>query len=58
LTDSLAEAIGGAVIIEDRLSQVLAYSKLHQNADPARVATILDRQAPEQMRAFFEARGV
>jgi hypothetical protein len=58
LTDSLAEAIGGAVIIEDRLSRVLAYSRLHQHADPARVATILERQAPERMRAFFEARGV
>ncbi len=58
LTDSLAEAIGGAVIIEDRLSRVLAYSRLHQHADPARVATILERQAPEQLRAFFDARGV
>jgi hypothetical protein len=58
LADSLAEAIGGAVIIEDRLSRVLAYSRRHQNADPARVATILERQAPEQMRAFFDARGV
>jgi hypothetical protein len=58
LTDSLADAIGGAVIIEDRLSRVLAYSRLHQHADPARVATILERQAPEQMRAFFDARGV
>jgi hypothetical protein len=58
LADSLAEAIGGAVIIEDRLSRVLAYSRRHQHADPARVATILERQAPEQMRAFFDARGV
>ncbi|HET6735818.1 PucR family transcriptional regulator [Mycobacterium sp.] len=58
LADSLAEAIGGAVIIEDRLSRVLAYSRLHQHADPARVATILERQAPEQLRAFFDARGV
>jgi hypothetical protein len=58
LTDSLAEAIGGAVIIEDRLSRVLAYSKLHQHADPARVATILERQAPEHLRAFFDSRGV
>ncbi len=58
LTDSLAEAIGGAVIIEDRLSRVMAYSRLHQHADPARVATILERQAPERMRAFFDARGV
>jgi PucR C-terminal helix-turn-helix domain len=58
LADSLAESIGGAVIIEDRLSRVLAYSKLHQHADPARVATILERQAPERMREFFDARGV
>ena len=58
LADSLAEAAGGAVIIEDRLSRVLAYSRLHQHADPARVATILERQAPERLREFFEARGV
>jgi hypothetical protein len=58
LADSLAEATGGAVIIEDRLSRVLAYSRLHQDADAARVATILERQAPETLRAFFDARGV
>ncbi|QEN14341.1 PucR family transcriptional regulator [Mycolicibacterium sp. ELW1] len=58
LTDSLAEAIGGAVIIEDRLCRVLAYSRLHQHADPARAATILERQAPKGIRAFFAARGV
>ena len=58
LADSLSEATGGAVIIEDRLSRVLAYSRLHQNADPARVATILERQAPEHLREFFDARGV
>jgi hypothetical protein len=58
LADSLAEATGGAVTIEDRLSRVLAYSKLQQHADPARVATIIGRQAPEHLRAFFDARGV
>ena len=58
LADSLAEATGGAVIIEDRLSRVLAYSRRQQNADPARVATIVERQAPKQLRAFFDARGV
>ena len=46
LADSLAEATGGAVIIEDRLSRVLAYSRRQQHADPARVATIVERQAP------------
>ena len=58
LADSLAEATGGAVTIEDRLSRVLAYSRRQQHADPARVATIVERQAPEQLRAFFDARGV
>ena len=58
LADSLAEATGGAVIIEDRLSRVLAYSRRQQHADPARVATIVERQAPKQLRAFFDARGV
>ncbi|OBF28950.1 PucR family transcriptional regulator [Mycobacterium sp. ACS1612] len=58
LADSLAESAGGAVIIEDRLSRVLAYSRRQQNADPARVATIIERQAPEQLRAFFGSRGV
>ncbi|MDT5075980.1 MAG: hypothetical protein QOJ80_617 [Mycobacterium sp.] len=58
LADSLAEAAGGAVTIEDGLSRVLAYSKLQQHADQARVATIVGRQAPEQLREFFDARGV
>ncbi|HEY8371293.1 MAG TPA: helix-turn-helix domain-containing protein [Pseudonocardiaceae bacterium] len=58
LADSLAAAIGGAVVIEDRLSRVLAYSSLQQQADPARLETILGRQAPERLRALFEARGV
>jgi SPW repeat-containing protein len=57
LADSLAEASGGAVTIEDRLSRVLACSRLQQHADPARVQTIMDRQAPEPLREFFGARG-
>jgi hypothetical protein len=58
LADSLAEAIGGAVTIQDQLLGVLAYSRLQQHADPARVATIMGRQASEQLRALFDARGV
>ena len=58
LADSLAEATGGAVIIEDRLSRVLAYSRGQQHADPARVATIVERQAPERLRDFFDMHGV
>jgi len=58
LADSLAETTGGAVTIEDPLSRVLAYSVMQQNGDPARVATIMDRQAPERLHEFFDSRGV
>ncbi|WP_433272205.1 PucR family transcriptional regulator [Actinosynnema sp. CS-041913] len=58
LADSLAGAVGGAVTIEDRLSRVLAYSSSQQGADPARLATILGRQAPDRLRELFEERGV
>ncbi|OMC38429.1 PucR family transcriptional regulator [Mycobacterium sp. GA-1841] len=58
LADSLADAVGGAVTIEDRRSAVLAYSRLQQHADPARAETILSRQASKRLRALFEARGV
>lgn len=58
LADSLAVAVGGAVTIEDRSSRVLAYSRSQQGADRARLETILGRQAPAELRALFEARGV
>ncbi len=58
LADTLADAIGSAVVIHDRLLRVLAYSRLQQHADPARVETILGRQTPERLRAFFEDQGV
>jgi hypothetical protein len=58
LADSLADAIGGAVTIEDHRSRVLAYSGPQQHADPARTETILARRVPERLRAMFEARGV
>ncbi|OBB31624.1 PucR family transcriptional regulator [Mycolicibacterium peregrinum] len=58
LADSLADAVGGAVTIEDRRSAVLAYSRLQQHADPARAETILSRVAPERLRTLFDGRGV
>lgn len=58
LADSVADAVGGSVTIEDRRSAVLAYSRLQQHADPARAETILSRGAPERLRALFEDRGV
>jgi hypothetical protein len=58
VADSLAEATGGAVTIEDQLSRVLAYSRLQHHADSARAQTIMDRQAPDSLHEFFESRGV
>lgn len=58
LADSLAGEVGGAVTIEDRQSRVLAYSGSQEGADPARLATILGRHAPDRLRELFERRGV
>lgn len=58
LADSLADAIGGAVSIEDRHWRVLAYSRMQQYTDDARVETILGRQASDRLRALFTERGV
>ncbi len=58
LADSVAGAVGGAVTIEDHLSRVLAYSRMQENADAARVSTIMGRQAPDTLREYFDSRGV
>lgn len=58
LADSVADAVGAAVTIEGRGSKVLAYSRLQQHADAARAATILRRQAPPELQALLESRGV
>lgn len=58
LADSLAAAIGGAVVFEDRHSQSLAYSRMQQDADDARAQTILRRQQPAGLHAALTRRGV
>ncbi|MGW4639728.1 PucR family transcriptional regulator [Sphaerisporangium sp. NPDC004334] len=58
LADNLADVIGGAVTIEDRHSQVLAYSRSQQAGDPARLETILGRRVPERLRELFERQEV
>ncbi|ORW20695.1 PucR family transcriptional regulator [Mycolicibacter nonchromogenicus] len=58
VADSLAEAVAGAVTIEDQLGRVLAYSRGQRNADPARSATILNRQESGPLRELFKKRGV
>ncbi|WP_020657524.1 PucR family transcriptional regulator [Amycolatopsis benzoatilytica] len=58
LADSLADALGSAVTIEDQLSRVLAYSSRQEGADRVRLETILGRRVPDPVRELFERRGV
>lgn len=58
LADTLAAAVGGAVVIEDQLSRVLAYSNLQHGADRLRTETIMGRRLPEAVRVEFARRGV
>lgn len=58
VADSLADAVGGAVTIEDREHRVLSYSRGQQHADPARSETILNRQASAPLLAAFDKDGV
>ncbi len=58
LADTLAAAVDGAVVIEDQLSRVLAYSNLQHGADRVRLETILGRRLPDTVRRVFAERGV
>ncbi|BBZ03766.1 DNA-binding protein [Mycolicibacterium chitae] len=58
LADTLADAIGAPLTIEDRHSNLLAYSRGQVDADPVRTQTILGRRAPESLRRRFVERGV
>lgn len=58
LADSLADAIGGAVVIESARSDVLAYSRGQSGTDPARAQTILGRRAPDAVHEFLYRSGV
>jgi len=58
LADSIADAVGGPVTIEDQMSRVLAYSDLQQGSERARLETILGRRVPDDVRALFERQGV
>ncbi|WP_285760576.1 PucR family transcriptional regulator [Nocardiopsis ansamitocini] len=58
LADTIAAAVGGPVTIEDQMSRVAAYSGEGYTPDPARLATILGRRAPEEVRELFERIGV
>lgn len=58
VADTVANAVGGPVTIEDRMSRVLAYSTRQQGADQARLDTILGRRVSAELRELLSQRGV
>jgi hypothetical protein len=58
LADTLAAAAGGAVVIEDQMRRVLAYSNLESESDRVRLETIMGRRPPDAVQALFERRGI
>lgn len=58
LADALAAAIGSSLVIEDRRSEVLAYSRQHDPTDTARADTILARRQPDALHEHLTAAGV
>lgn len=58
VANAVAALVDAPVTIEDRSSRVLAFSGRQDEADGARVATILGRQVPEAALAQMEQRNV
>ncbi|MYS84895.1 PucR family transcriptional regulator [Embleya scabrispora] len=58
LANAVATLLDAPVTIEDRRSHVLAFSGRQDEADPSRVATILNRRVPEEYLRIMAARGV
>ncbi|GCE00652.1 PucR family transcriptional regulator [Embleya hyalina] len=58
LANAVAALIDAPVTIEDRRYRVLAFSGRQDEADAARIRTILDRQVPEVYLREDEGRGV
>jgi hypothetical protein len=58
LADGLAARLGRPVAIEDRRFRVLAYSAHAEPPDRVRLASILTREAPADLAAWLDARGL
>ncbi len=58
LANAVAALLDAPVTIEDRNSHVLAFSGRQEEADPSRVATILDREVSAARTKDLEQRGV
>ena len=58
VANAIASLLDAPITIEDRSSRVLAFSGRQDEADPARVETILGRQVPERISRILNERGV
>lgn len=58
LANAAAALLDAPVTIEDRSSRVLAFSNRQDEADPARVETVLGRQVPQRYSRLLNERGV
>ncbi|MFF0203815.1 PucR family transcriptional regulator [Streptomyces sp. NPDC005017] len=58
LANAIATLLDAPVTIEDRDSRILAFSGRQDEADPARVASILARRVPERYLRIQEEHGV
>jgi len=58
LADAVSTLLDAPVTIEDRLSRILAFSCRQDEADAARLETVLSRQVPEKYRQMLEDKGV
>jgi hypothetical protein len=56
--NAVSELMDAPVTIEDRASRVVAFSGRQDEADAARVSTILGREVPPEYRRMLEERGV
>jgi sugar diacid utilization regulator len=58
VANSVADMVGAPITIEDPHSVVIAFSGRQDEADPARVATVLGRRVPEVYRRALTEQGV
>ncbi|MFE0105246.1 PucR family transcriptional regulator [Streptomyces sp. NPDC059009] len=58
LANAIATLLDAPITIEDRGSRILAFSGRQDEADPARVASILARRVPERYLRIHEEHGV
>ncbi|MHB8507188.1 MAG: helix-turn-helix domain-containing protein [Candidatus Dormibacteria bacterium] len=58
VANSIADMVGAPITIEDPQSVVLAFSGRQDEADPARIATVLGRRVPELYRRMLNEQGI